>query len=58
MGIASILGIVLQLVQAGFALEAIVSKVKDMESKGATPDQVHIYLKNLANAAQADLENA
>jgi len=58
MGIAEVLGIVLQLVQAGFQLEAIVGKAKEMKSKGATDDQIHTYLKNLAAAAQADLEKA
>lgn len=58
MGIAEIVGVILQLVQAGFQLEAIAAKVKDMKAKGATEEQVHTYLKNLAAAAQADLEKA
>jgi hypothetical protein len=58
MGIAEILGIILQIVQAGFQLDALVAKVQDMKAKGATDDQIHVYLKNLAAAAQADLEKA
>ncbi len=58
MPIAAILGMVLQVVQAGFSLADIVGKVKDMESKGATEQQIHDYLKNLAHATQGDLEKA
>lgn len=58
MGIATLLGLVLQAVQAGFKLADIVSHVKTMEAAGATESQIHDYLKNLAHQSQDQLEQA
>lgn len=58
MGIATILGYVLQAVQAGFELQAIVDNVRKMQTDGATESDIHMYLRSLAHKNQADLENA
>lgn len=54
-GAAAILLNVLELVQAGFELKAIVDKVQAMEAAGASQDMVSAYLKGLRDAALKDL---
>lgn len=58
MEIAVILGYVLQLVQAGFELSAIVAKVREMQAAGSSDKDIHDYLKQLAHDNQTALENA
>ena len=58
MGIATVLGFVLQAVQAGFQLADIVNKVRVMEAAGATDEEIHVYLKSLAHTDQDKLEQA
>lgn len=57
-GTAAILLNVLELVQAGFELKAIVDKAQAMSAAGATDDQIHAYLKGLRDAALKDLSLA
>lgn len=56
--IAAVLLDVLSLVQAGFELKAIVDSVRAMESKGATPEAIHAYIKGLRDAALKDFGDA
>jgi hypothetical protein len=58
MGLATALSLILQLVQAGFVLGDIVNTVKEMSDAGATDDQIHKYLRDLAHASQDRLEQA
>lgn len=58
MGIATVLGYVLQLVQAGFVLSEIVANVKAMKADGVSDNEIRKYLRDLAHKAQDDLENA
>ena len=57
-GTAAVLLNVLELVQAGFELKAIVDKVQAMSAAGATDVQISAYLKGLRDAALKDLNTA
>ena len=57
MGAIAILNIVLQAVQAGFVLEDIVNTVNEMRDKGANEEDIHKYLRDLADKSQTALEN-
>ena len=58
MGIAQVLLILTQLVQAGFALKQISDDVHAMQAKGATDQDVHDYLRALAKKNLDDLKAA
>lgn len=58
MGTAAVLGVVLQLVQAGFQLEAIVAEAQQREAAGATDQEIHDWLFELAETNQKALESA
>lgn len=58
MGTAALIGLLLQAVQAGFALTEIKKNVDVMTASGATEAEVHTYLRSLAHKNQDALEQA
>jgi hypothetical protein len=56
--VAKLLLTALNLVEAGFALRELVSKIHMMYAEGATDEQVHEYLKNLRDTKLKELHDA